>query len=172
MLRASPSFARDVHRSRPRTRTGRRPGSALKKPKVSFGDGDGKKGDGDGKKGAEAGNGDGDGGETKPAGTPRLRPGSPPPPKQFRNWTGVAGYIQDALREADLGPRVQWPCCQRFLTGACGEDCRTCKRAGGPCRGDRAARQVAAKTLATLVKGNKLTDECAEQIKKGEGERA
>ena len=67
---------------------------------------------------------------------------------------------------------MKWPCCQRYLTGGCGDHCRTCKRVGGPCRGDAPAREVAAKALAALIKAKKLTDECAEQIRRGESERA
>ena len=38
--------------------------------------------------------------------------------------------------------------------------------------GDAPAREVAAKALAALIKAKKLTDECAEQIRRGESERA
>ena len=84
----------------------------------------------------------------------------------------VAGAIQGALRDASFPPGTQWPCCQRFLTGTCGASCRTCSKAGKPQRGDPPAGEVAAKTLARLVKAGKLTTECAEQLRAGESERA
>jgi hypothetical protein len=140
------------------TSAGRRNPGTTKKPKGALADTDAKKGTP-----LDAG--------ADPK-QPGKRPVSPPVNNQIHKWTGVAGILQTALKEADLGHGVQWPCCQRFLTGTCGADCRTCARAGAPCRGDKAARDVAAKTLRSLIQAKKLTAECAEQISKGEAERA
>lgn len=152
-----------------RARAGRHSGASTKKARVTFADG----GDADVK--------------PAPGTTPRPPPGSPPPPPPppsratpdptadagpIRSWPRVAKEIQTALRDAALGHGCKWPCCQRFLTGKCGDDCRTCARAGKPQRGDQPAREVAAKALARLVKAGRLTTECAEQIRAGESERA
>lgn len=143
------------------TRAGRRNPGTSKKPKVAFADADAKKGPA-----AEVGDGDADPKQ------PAKRPGSPPPNHLIHKWTGVAGVLQTALKEADLAHGVQWPCCQRFLLGTCGADCRTCARAGAPKRGDKEARDVVAKALKSLIQAKRLSAECAEQIAKGEAERA
>ena len=84
----------------------------------------------------------------------------------------MAKEIQAALKRESLPPGVKWPCCQRFLTGDCDASCNTCTRAGAPVRGDKPARDVAAKVLARLVKEDRLATDCATSIRAGEGERA
>ena len=160
-LRLSQHSAR-ASPARPYARADRHSGTPLKKPKVAFADDD-----------------DADAKPAPGAATRGARHGSPPPPPpvtpdaaQFRSWQRVATEIQGALRDAPLPQGTQWPCCQRFLTGKCGSDCRTCTRAGKPQRGDQQAREVATKTLARLVKASKLSTECAEQVRAGERERA
>ena len=145
----------------PRSRADRHSGTPTKKPKVAFAD--------DG--GADV--------KPTPGAAPRPPPGSPPPtPRttadagQLHSWQKVAGEIQGALRNLSAAHGANWPCCQRFLTGKCGAECRTCSKAGKPQRGDQAARDIAAKTLTRLVEAGRLTTECAEQIRAGERERA
>ena len=113
-------------------------------------------------------------GSPPPQRTPQPGKGTPQPPGQKLNrWQGVAKEIQSALQsDSTLLPGTTWPCCQRFLTGKCDPTCRTCSKAGSPQRGDKPARDVAAKVLERLAKGDKLSPECAAAIKDGERERA